>query len=148
MRNEKGFSSIEFLIILSIIGIIVAVVLPNLFQSEIDVNETSAIKSIHNLIDAQITYSEINGPEHYSTNMSSLSEHKLIDTVLGSGAKDGYIFSISSGTSNNTFTINARPEIYDSTGTRSFFADESNKIHYTTNNTAANSTSPLLPVTN
>ena len=145
MRDEKGFSSIELLIILSIIGIIAAVVVPNLLQPEVDANEVSAIKSMYNFIDAQSTYSETNNPGHYATDLSSLSKLKLIDTALGSGIKDGYTFSISSGVDNTTFTINARPEIYDSTGTRSFFADESNKIRYTIDNTAANSTSPLLP---
>jgi len=147
MRDEKGFSSIELLIILSIIGIIAAVVLPNLLQPKIDVNEVSAIKSMYNLIDAQSTYSKTNDLGNYATDLNSLSKLKLIDNALGAGIKDGYTFSISSGADNSTFTINARPETYDSTGTRSFFADESKKIRYTITNTSANSTSPLLPET-
>ena len=147
MRNEKGFSSIEFLIILSIIGIIAAVVLPNLLQPKFDVNEVSAIKSMYNLIDAQSTYSKTNDLGNYATDLNSLSKLKLIDNALGAGIKDGYTFSISSGADNSTFTINARPETYNSTGTRSFFADESKKIRYTITNTSANSTSPLLPET-
>ena len=147
MRDEKGFSSIEFLIILSIIGIIAAVVLPNLLQPKFDVNEVSAIKSMYNLIDAQSTYSKTNDLGNYATDLNSLSKLKLIDNALGAGIKDGYTFSISSGADNSTFTINARPETYNSTGTRSFFADESKKIRYTITNTSANSTSPLLPET-
>ena len=127
MRDEKGFSSIELLIILSIIGIIAAVVLPNLLQPKIDVNEVSAIKSMYNLIDAQSTYSKTNDLGNYATDLNSLSKLKLIDNALGAGIKDGYTFSISSGADNSTFTINARPETYNSTGTRSFFADESKK---------------------
>jgi len=147
MRDEKGFSSIELLIILSIIGIIAAVVLPNLLQPKIDVNEVSAIKSMYNLIDAQSTYSKTNDLGNYATDLNSLSKLKLIDNALGAGIKDGYTFSISSGADNSTFAINARPETYNSTGTRSFFADESKKIRYTITNTSANSTSPLLPET-
>jgi len=147
MRDEKGFSSIELLIILSIIGIIAAVVLPNLLQPKIDVNEVSAIKSMYNLIDAQSTYSKTNDLGNYATDLNSLSKLKLIDNALEAGIKDGYTFSISSGADNSTFTINARPETYNSTGTRSFFADESKKIRYTITNTSANSTSPLLPET-
>ncbi len=46
----------------------------------------------------------------------------LIDSVLGSGTKNGYAFSTSGDA--DTFTVNARPLTYGSTGTRSFFADE------------------------
>ncbi len=53
----------------------------------------------------------------------------LNDSVLSSGTKDGYAFSTSGDT--HTFTVNARPLTYGTTGTRSFFADKSLAIRYT-----------------
>ncbi len=42
---------------------------------------------------------------------------------------DGYVISM--GSFGNVFTVNATPMIYGSTGTRSFFANETGVIRYT-----------------
>ena len=50
MSKSEGFSLIELLIVVAVIGIIAALAVPNLVQSR------KAIASVRNLVTAQITY--------------------------------------------------------------------------------------------
>src|SRR3989442_1179239 len=65
MKNQKGFSLIELLIVVAIIGIIAAIAVPNLLQSKAAANEASAIASCRNLVTAEITYYTTKGSGKY-----------------------------------------------------------------------------------
>jgi len=92
--------------------------------------ESYAISAIRNVVTSQIKYSATVGSGSYAASLGALQTANLIDSVLGSGTKDGYSY-VGSGGANN-FTITAAPVTPGSTGTRSFFSDESGVIRYTT----------------
>jgi len=133
---------IELLFVITIIGIIASFAIPFLDSSKMAARETSAINNVHSLVTAQMNYSLTKGFGNYATTLSTLATSGYIDSVMGSGTKNGYLYSLSAG--GVAFSVQARPITYSSTGNRSFFSDESAVIRYNSADAPADTSSPPL----
>lgn len=101
MKNKtEGFSLVELLIVVVIIGIIAAIAIPSFLASRRSANEGSALSSLRLLHGVQMTYATSFGQGQFAgdvgggtiTVFADLYAHGMIDDVLASGTKSGYNF--------------------------------------------------------
>jgi type IV pilus assembly protein PilA len=91
VRNKKGFSLLELLIVVAIILIIATIAIPSLLRSRQAANESAAVATLRTLNTAEVTYSSAGGGG-YGT-MAQLVGAGLVDSSL-QATKSGYYFTV------------------------------------------------------
>lgn len=132
MKNSKGFSLLELLIVVAIILIIATIAIPSLLRSRQAANESAAVANLRTINTAQVTYTSS------GTNFGSLAAliaAGLLDETF-TGTKAGYRYVVTAAGAD--YTAEAIP-ISSNTGRYGYYSLPDAVIRYST-------TASLAPV--
>ena len=152
MKNERGFTLLELMIVVALIVIIAAITIPSAIDAKIHTNEAAAIAAIRAISVAEVAYqstyggyaeslANLGGPEPCTRSAETAC---LLDQSVAGGSKSGYrlmaVGENPSGGLSTSYVVGAAPEVYNRTGRRLFCSTDKNVIRVDLN--SSGSTNP------
>ena len=120
MKNQKGFSLVELLVVVIIIAIIAAIAIPSLLASRRAANEASAVQSMRTYHSAQSTFQALDPNRLYATSpagLTNLVDNVLNATVADPPVKSGYTLNLTANAGATAYCAGAIPVTAGATGT-------------------------------
>ena len=130
MKNNRGFSLLELLIVVAIILIIATIAIPSLLRSRQAANESAAVSNLRTINTAEVTYLSSAGG-NYGT-IGDLVGAGLLDSRFSGTAVSGYAFAVSAAGSD--YTATAQPTSAN-TGRYGYYSLPDAVVRYSSLNT-------------
>jgi general secretion pathway protein G len=146
MKSQRGFTLIEMLIVLVIIGVVMAIAVPGLLRARQNAQAASAIQSLRTITTAEHLYDR--RYKKYGT-LTELGTEGSIDDNLKVGQKSAYNFVLNvqiiphpGGPDEFHFTCNADP-LVDLANSNFFFVNDTGVIRGNVGSAATTTSTPV-----
>ena len=148
-QRQRGFTLVEIMIVVAIIALLAAIAIPNVLRGRATANESATIGNLRALISSLEMYRSVNNvypaaatwqAQMYGADCDAATAPapdygppSFCMGLTGAAANvvQGFIYTYTGAAAPAaTYTIRAVPQVADSTGTRSFLANESGVVRH------------------
>ncbi len=128
-RASRGFTLIEIMIVIAIIGLLASLAVPNFLRVRMNANEESIRADLRTFSTSNESYRAIHVPPIYAPDIPDLINDRYLDsTWLNPGNKHGYTFIYKRGDPGTSYSLEAGPLMPGVTGVRFYCVDATGVI--------------------
>ncbi len=130
-RHEQGFTLVEMMIVVAILGLIAAIAIPNLLRARLNAADRAICGELRTFSSGNESFRAAQNPNSYSATVNGLitSTPAYLDATWAAAARHGFnmTYSVAAAPS-ASYSMVAAPTIQGGTGLNTFCIDQTGVI--------------------